>query len=804
MGADWGGEAHYLRADGARLLSFVSVPPTNPKAKRLAVVDPFFAHASADESVVRAVLAMPHAVLDCDVLLLRGPCVRRLASFGETLPELQDRLRERTGRGQLVASVERGDDGVLQSIAADDMLDGDRASALVMVRECRRVEVYGSLLLSGAVHRTEGAHYQLPSGTHANEFIRVADMLDSTTAVSRLADWLAPDITAHTILLTDTATILSLLFKVSQRSSRLASPPPSALWHRRNCCPILTLPNYPTVQDFRRLCDEVRVLSAGDPLASVLVVISVVSSGDLLENLHAIARRELEGIDLRIRAIVNTEPQEYDVDAFAQIEGVERYPVQRGWECKLCLDPRRRAIIAIDSRRYTERVEPELIPRMLTAASARVAREFWEAVDATDAVSLHVNDPILNRHLEIWLDVGRVLRHESWRLRAEAQLRRTLHACDVALVPENQSTTAIEDLLRSVYGKDLEIVHCSRRDEIDRERLRNVLRKAHRILIMDDVLIRGTTIRSLHRLLQDFILSLEDIDRPSANYEIAAFVVVARPPSMSVWEGLQDSLRQGSPVTLNCAQLVPLPSGHCSWCEESNVLRQAIRYAETLGNAAAAVKALSARYQHITAHSVGDAECLRRGIFFCDRNGAMGQQTEERVTSHSVFGEKLSEAAAYAAVASAMQRLRDEVGREASIRRGASWFWNVPRIVSAYHDPLLQASFLRCARGQELFVPPGRGLRATLAETMSTHATTELTQWSLLAAEHLVALAVGTYPRERWFDLIATCLPVISERGGDASDAVPAILAAVAATEMAGRSASALSSDQNFSGPTAE
>jgi len=49
-----------------------------------------------------------------------------------------------------------------------------------------------------------------------------------------------------------------------------------------------------------------------------------------------------------------------------------------------------------------------------------------------------------------------------------------------------------------------------------------------------------------------------------------------------------------------------------------------------------------------------------------------------------------------------MNEIRVAKQSELQGRQGVSWHWDIPRIITAYHDPIIQASFLRASRPEEL------------------------------------------------------------------------------------------------------
>jgi hypothetical protein len=266
--------------------------------------------------------------------------------------------------------------------------------------------------------------------------------------------------------------------------------------------------------------------------------------------------------------------------------------------------------------------------------------------------------------------------------------------------------------------------------------------------------------------VQDAIRLAPDHSKPAENYTISTFVVVARPANMSLWEGLADSLRQDRPVTLDAYQVLLLPE-QCAWCEEEDLLKR-VKASLLPGAVHDSVKpsVMEMLDERLSIIRGGDAhrwEGLQDSLFVCDREGNVPRRSAESLTKHSLFGEGLFEPAAYCAIIGAMQRVRDELGRVEVARHGRVWFWDLTRILSAYHDPVIQASFLRGARSPEFHVPIGRGLRSVLQSSLHRSPSAGLTQWPLVPAEHLLAVAQSKYPRTRAKAVSQLCLSFLAE-----------------------------------------
>ncbi len=240
---------------------------------------------------------------------------------------------------------------------------------------------------------------------------------------------------------------------------------------------------------------------------------------------------------------------------------------------------------------------------------------------------------------------------------------------------------------------------------------------------------------------------------PTENYEIAAYAVIARPPDIDQWKSLQASLRQehGS-VRLATSHCVPIPAGVCPWCEELRILtdvRQRLmnRHVATAEERRHSfLSAVNQRLEFLIGSASAPNAGLDTNLFLCSAVGDTGKRNSESITPNSLFGERLREASAYAAVATAVHAIREEASHTHGPRTGRTWSWRVHKIINAYHDPLLQASFLRCVRPSELLAIDRSRTRDAVDGVLFPAEDPALRQSALLAAEHAFAALIGKYP----------------------------------------------------------
>ncbi len=605
------------------------------------------------------------------------------------------------------------------------------------------IELLGLLDRFGAINWAEHAHYSLPSGVHADVYVRVADGLRSDLAIRRVADWIAPHLTADSVLLADSWTLVALNAELARRFALSPETGGAVL-------PVLAFEEYPNERSTRALLDSVSGLLVARQSLSVLALISVVSSGALVSNLDALLAEKLGSARRKILSMVDLLPSDSALESISRLRGFSHYAHQRGVHCKLCAQPDKREIVFIDPSKYSPRVETRTEEVMLNHVEAGRLRHFWEAADHSDAVRVHRFDPDMQRHLSVSIDVCRLLGDPGFRQTTVGVLTKKFPEADVVLIPRNSSTSVLRALAEEAYPQST--VRDFDRKLTDNDALRVAFEgvaRAKCVLVLDDSVVTGATIRRTHRALQEAAPQLLLDGVLQDNYLIAAFIVVARPAHQSVWDGLSDSLRQDRGSAIETAHLVILPNDPCPWCEELRVLDDLHSWYSTRGDQEA-TRLLAYRRLHLLGGSSADASGgLAQGLFWSDQSGRFIYSHRAHITPHSLFGERLGEAAAFAAVTSAMQRLRDDYGRARRADRGSAWCWDVRRIVAAYHDPILQCSFLRSAIGSELFVPSSRGVTSAIATALNANDGQSLAEACSLAAEHGLAAIMGKYSQER-------------------------------------------------------
>lgn len=695
----------------------------------------------------RALFYAPSHVLRAPIVVLRDSLVEDELSddiVAEVAAELRVRGNEKP---TILRLVEDQKGSSLPSLKLTFVYGNE--DAVADLPSLRRLELQSQMDWTKSVLKLSRAHFELPSGGHSDVFIRVADTFADWPFVSRLADWIQPYVAADTAIVADTWTLGPLVQELRHRAAAKG-------WDLR----ITTFKAYPEAGEVVEILDRLRSAASGSSNPRLLFILSVASTRALLTNVRQFMARFTEDEDsINIVTLVGTSGRDGEPmieEAFVQVPA-RRYNVQDNEVCALCREPGKGHVVRIDRHKYVPNLDGTSAPKFLKEQYASEHRVLWEAASTTDAVRVHYSQSEPLRHLEVFLDVGKMLDHRPFYRSTISALRKNVPLADFVIVPKHPSTDALVRLAKEAYP-EAAIAEFPRDDDA-RIRLASQLSTFEHILIVDDAVINGGTMRAIHRFVQDSLTG-----RPPHRYEVHGFCVVGRPATRARWERLRASFRQAKgQMHLVAAHEVWIPQreGRCPWCHEARVLEDVLADAVVEGRSGEGVECLRQRADALAQSS------LERALFICGHAGQLeSQRPPEHISPNSLFGEGLNEAAAYAAVATAMQSIRVDEGAGT-----VAVSWNVPKILTAYHDPLLSASFLRAMAVEEVLPDEeGDAFRDALQEVSFGPHGAPVPQSALLAAELEWAVNTGSLPakfraivRERAMPILSNCQSPIED-----------------------------------------
>jgi hypothetical protein len=596
------------------------------------------------------------SVRECDLLFLR---VHLSGDHEQAVrdAELLQRLTSAVSIVSLIGATEHGPQ--LDLVAGERPEYSSRWLDLL-----RSIEIEAILRRTGALFKDPRVHYLLPSQDHSDSFLRIGDALHDPTEVSRIADWVSVHINRESILIGDNGSLLSLLLMVQIQLRDTKNIP----------CYLRTISEYPVSTDFlEQLLDDVITRHPGLP---IVFVISVNSSGRLLERIQRVAP-----IETRVLIVCDVRGSTQPANVVTlHYHDIKRFPIQASGKCIVCSD---RPLVGIDSRTY-ERIPNLTFERLsINVEAAQRHSEFWEAVDRADAVHLH-HDAILGeaetRHHGIYLDIPALLQEGNFRTKVIDTLR-SLPKPELVLVPEHPASQGVVDVVVEAYVEVAVIIVGRRPLPSDVQRRISRVPSDATILIADDALIQGTTIRGLRQAIYRVVQT------SGASPRIRAFVCLARPDSQMTYKNAARPFRDHEKEQLYQGYLMFLPNSgerDCPWCRERAFLS---RIAPQLrpDDRATAVE----RRGLLESGELGN-------IFLWDTDELTGREP----TKDSFFGQ-LGPKTAFAAAAGAAHEVKLQL-KDASTNNKVAVL-DVPMVMASYFESVFLAAILRTLDRRDLF-----------------------------------------------------------------------------------------------------
>lgn len=538
----------------------------------------------------------------------------------------------------------------------------DSGVSQAAVADLCSAEVYALLMHWEAIWIADDAiHFELPSGLHADAFVRIAEALADPLDVLRIAEWILPYIQPETVVLADTGGLLALLLQIQILAKERFN------WSLR----IRTLQRYPKAP-----VDVQAIMPAIESIGGhkhILLIVSVNSSGKLVRMLKTLMADE------GFTSVALCDTADSDQQA---ITALTRHVVRR-WEPNddgNCPECENKHMFLIDGRSY-ERVpymgKPEEVE--LTVAQAAANREFWDAVARVSAARLHwdvVQGTRSVRHHAIYVDMPTLLTDPIYRERARQSLVNALGEFQPKLIVlvKHESIEMLRDLLAesmvNVPGSALTKIVNVAVDQFYEMELDDVV-DVDRIMLLDDSIVTGVTISRL----RERIYRLNQLR--GKNADVAAFAILARPKTDLDMRRVRNAFRTVTRSLLFFVDYVHLPRpgrDHCPWCKELSDLR---RWSEGLTDGASVVDL------RVRTLSQGG---LTSPILMGD------DELQSSLYTENSFWGRLDEVSAFCAVSSAMLKIANDIDHKNVDMRQRHL--NL-RVVFDYWDPILKSASLR-------------------------------------------------------------------------------------------------------------
>ena len=360
---------------------------------------------------------------------------------------------------------------------------------------------------------------------------------------------------------------------------------------------------------------------------------------------------------------------------------MERWSPNAEGLCDHCSDSTR---IGIDRRTYERVPQLKWKFKKVSNVKAKENAQFWGAVDAANAVDLHVDmeypgaDSGRSRHHGIYLDMvcmaGSEWLRECVKTLAVEKLRNPSHI----VIPQHRATAPVAALFGEIFpAVEISYAIDGRLSEATKQAL-TTLSERDTILVADDALVGGKTLVGLRQEIYGATLR----DKPP---KVQACVLVARPSSRATLNRVERIYRDNTGVQFFAGQTIFLPASdeaNCPWCAERRYL---LRILPQLNEPAR--RTAEGRIEQLTGH-------LPTPFLLG------GEALSEEMKTHNSFFGTLRHKAAFAAACSVVQELRTEMDVDAgsSVRE----ILDLPMVIQCFFDSVFISAILRTCQLREL------------------------------------------------------------------------------------------------------
>jgi hypothetical protein len=357
---------------------------------------------------------------------------------------------------------------------------------------------------------------------------------------------------------------------------------------------------------------------------------------------------------------------------------IDRWKVQHNDECSHCKES---TLITIDSRTYERLPKIKWERIAIDRRKAAQHKEFWQAVDESNAVRIHVDeeypeaDKGRTRHHGVYIDLTLLAGQQSFRTKALSTLKQ-MPRPKLVVIPQHKATDVVRNLIQEAYPSAIIVIVSGRRfDKRAKQKLR-LLKNNDCLLIADDALVQGATILGLRDEIYDVMQTC------NTTIKVSGFVMLARTKNQDCYREVTEQFRDHDGVQFWVGYKIFLPEGECPWCEEYRIL-------------AGLLPSLRGRAKE---HAISRKELLSGRLSTSFLLGSKPIGTE-RKTYGSFFGE-LKPVAAFAAATAAAQELKASLKNDA----GSSKInvADIPKAITRYFDSVFLAAMLRTFYRREL------------------------------------------------------------------------------------------------------
>ena len=565
-----------------------------------------------------------------------------------------------------------------------------------------------------------GLHYEGPNGDHYEAFLRPGFAPRSIEDLDRLAFWLTPMLLDASCILVDHWSMISIAYHIGRYRFDLG---------RNGPIKVESLRGYDEDPDV--LTTRIAtVFGAAKPNAGA-VLVSVNSSGRLVRDVLLPAMTGSGFVDPVAIALAGTpSPPDYRLPALTRLS--DDFARWHEADCPAC-QMGDSSTIPIQKDSYLLNLAAYVQLTRITRDAAKSSADFVKRYRNIGAFQVHRTHSD-GRHHAYFIDLLPILECDAFRSRLSGTMRpwRRVHI-DLIIHPNH----AAGQRLAEMVAKELGVHHVFAIDERDLggQNEHAALLAAHRICLVDDVVISGARIFGYRRALDNALR------RTGHAYELYCLVGVTRMRNEKAVMSVADMVHHTDthPRFLSVERLF-LPNWQerdCRWCAELRMLNEVPDDIQ------------GRPLVHSRIDALRNADGLVDGLFLPWR----GDETHQ-LGPGSIFGD-VQDADLALSVAGAIQRLRgsrfedgtwleshlDEVFHPPLAKILDPQFY----LAGRFYDPVLVAAILRGSKVHDIRAP---GEDATLRERIEIVAKADRAHE--LHGELTLAAALDQLPRPQY------------------------------------------------------
>jgi adenine/guanine phosphoribosyltransferase-like PRPP-binding protein len=648
---------------------------------------------------------------------------------------------------KIIPNAYAGNENTIDSSPFDGQeLDPEFVNYLVW--GLRQAEMMSWTVQRGALlPKTDACHYVGPNKSHYGSFLRVGVITRSVDVLDAIAFWLLPFLykspSKNSLILLDSWTILSVglnLQRYAEESGYIQAHPRGMI----EC-----LHDYD--EDSDDLLRRLKCLGkAVGEFSEIILIVSVSSSNRLAVRLSDACRNGGWNIDVISLFSSNVDERTNGDGKIVHFEANEanlelsgsRQPEEYKYLCSLGSDFYRHDAstcpICLSGHTDVIRIEPSTYLLETTAATNLTAigikfvtesNGFFGAYAGTKCVSVHRSQHSSNRHHMIFIDVNVLMRESHFRSKVENLVASCKELFDVVLTPNHEAAICLSTFVAEISGKQLVICDQQNLGELEATKKNSLIGK--RILLVDDVIISGSTLRSYRSYLRREGFTVE-------GFELHFLAGVARPTSEAIFAGIRDMIHPRG--NFRWVEKMLLPDWHerqCPWCVEREAIELGMESIDAVINSVD----LQDRYERLMDTDSG----LLDNLFLFWSNA----EDCEKLLSlgpNSIFkgreSKPLTQVELFVSVANAIQVMRSEgLLNEVFTTPIAKIIDPEKSLTIRYYDRVITACILRATKNHDVLAPNvDARLIAITNEMLADSSASEL------ISEVLFAIAVGKLP----------------------------------------------------------